>query len=333
MVKIYGWLVVRRPPLNPQEMPMSNPLPTSVRYVKNGEGGEWWDAAKDHGQVHFGWRTIPHSLLQSADMAAIESLIRKGYGDKAGATQDFNALRTILEQPSRHLWVTFEEGSMWWCTVFDGIEVNSDGGLQGRGHFWLTCSSRWSNHSIDGKRRLSTSELPGIVAATAGFPATICEPGGWKDILRVIRNEEDPDARAAATARKDYQHAIARLVARLRDKDFEVLVDLILARTGWARLAKLGGATEGLDIEVENPASEEIAFVQVKSRASQEVLDDYVSRFNRQRERYARMIFAVHSPIGKLAPPNDQPVQLWTGERISDLVVRLGLGDWLAKRV
>ena len=41
------------------------------------------------------------------------------------------------------------------------------------------------------------------------------------------------------------------------------------------------------------------------------------------------MIFAVHSPIGTLVPPADLPVQLWTGDRVSELVVRLGLGKWV----
>lgn len=34
-------------------------------------------------------------------------------------------------------------------------------------------------------------------------------------------------------------------------------------------------------------------FVQVKSSADQQVLDDYVQRFQQRRERYARMIFAA----------------------------------------
>jgi hypothetical protein len=76
-----------------------------------------------------------------------------------------------------------------------------------------------------------------------------------------------------------------------------------------------------------------VPFPPGKSSATQAVLDDYVSRFNKQRDRYKRMIFAVHSPKGNLTPPDGQPVQVWTGKRIADLVVRLGLGDWVAKRL
>jgi len=312
---------------------MTDVLPGSVRYVKNGAGGQWWKAARDNGQIHAGWRSVPAPLRLAADMVAIESLIRAEFGAKPGATQDYNALRTLLDRPSQHLWVTFQDGCMWWCTVCDGIETNPEVETKDRGHFWLTCATPWSNHSLGGARHLVTTELPGIVTTTAGYQATVCEPKGAREILRIIRNEEDSDAHKAALARQAYEDAVAKLVARLGPKDFEVLVDLILSRTGWARLAKLGGATEGIDVEVENIASDEIAFVQVKSTATQAVLDDYTARFNARRERYNRMIFAVHSPKGTLTPPAGQPIAIWTGPDIARRVVKLGLGDWVATRL
>ncbi len=64
--------------------------------------------------------------------------------------------------------------------------------------------------------------------------------------------------------REAYTAAVTKLVKHLHDRDFELLIDLILARTGWVRLARLGGVTEGTDIEAENVATNEIAFVQVK---------------------------------------------------------------------
>jgi hypothetical protein len=71
----------------------------------------------------------------------------------------------------------------------------------------------------------------------------------------------------------------------------------------------------------------------VKSSASQIVLNDYVGRFDDASDRYARMFFAVHSPVGKLMPPNDPRVQVWTGEKVAQLVVRLGLGEWVENKV
>jgi hypothetical protein len=95
----------------------------------------------------------------------------------------------------------------------------------------------------------------------------------------------------------------------------------------------LGGTTEGVDIEAENVAANEIAFVQVKSEAGQRMLDDYVQRFKARREQYHRMIFAVHKPVGTLNPPMGEPIQIWSGERIAQLAVQLGLGEWIANRL
>ena len=158
-------------------------------------------------------------------------------------------------------------------------------------------------------------------------------PAGWEAIRRIILDEVDPQVVAAHQAREAYETAVKALVTRLHDKDFEVLVDLILSRTGWARVAKLGGVTEGIDVEVENAASQEIAFVQVKSAAGQPVLDDYAQRFRERRERYARMIFAVHTAKGELTVPDSEPIQVWDGDRIAQLVVTLGLGDWVGRRL
>jgi hypothetical protein len=311
---------------------MCDKLPTSVRYVKNGRRSRWWQASRANGQIHLGWKSIPGELLLSADFAAIEQMLRAQYGVRPGATQDFNALRDLLNTPSQHLWVTFEDGFLWWCTVRDGITVNPNGETAEEGHFWLQCDHRWSKTSVSGKP-LAISDLPGTVTATAGFRATVCTPRGWHSILRLIKDETDHDAMKAAEVRHEYELAVGKLVKRLSPKDFEHLIDLILARTGWDRISNLGKTQEGIDVEAENPTAGEIAFVQVKSTANQKVFDDYVERFSKRRDRYARMIFAVHSPSAKLTTPTDIPVQLWTGERVSELVVRLGLGKWVESRL
>lgn len=307
-------------------------LPTSVRYVKNGAGGRWWPAAKAGSQIHAGWSSVPDEMLATGNFAGIEKHVRAEFGGKPGAMQDVNALRALIVRPSQHLWVTFEDGFMWWATARDGITLSPENETADRGHFWLTLDRPWSNASLAGKP-LAMADLPGGVTTTAGFKGTVCEPKGRDAISRIIRDEDDADVAAATVARQSYVGAVAKLVERLGPKDFEVLVDLVLSRSGWARIARLGGTTEGVDVEVENVAINEIAFVQVKSAAGQDVLDDYVARFQLRRERFARMIFAVHSPKGTLKEPEGLPVQVWDAATISDLVVRLGLADWLAKRV
>lgn len=308
-------------------------LPKTVRYVKNGARGRWWSSAQTLGQIHAGWKAVPQDLIRAADPGAIKALDPSIFGTTPSAvSNDRNALLALIDHPSQHIWVTFQNDDMWWCTVLDGIETNPDGPTKDRGNFWLTCAMPWSNRSLSG-RPLAMTDLPGIATATAGFRATVCEPGGWREILRAIRDEKDPDTIDAQLAREAYVVAVDKLVRRLGAKDFEVLIDLVLSRDGWVRLAKLGGAREGIDIEVENPAIGEIAFVQVKSAADQKVFDDYVDRFNARRERYARMIFAVHTGEERLKSREDIRAQIWTRRKIAELVVKSGLGDWLMKRV
>jgi len=57
------------------------------------------------------------------------------------------------------------------------------------------------------------------------------------------------------------------------------LVDLIFARSGWQRVSRVGEDLADVDMILEQRATGERAFVQVKSKAGQAVLDDYVDRF------------------------------------------------------
>ena len=311
---------------------MTDTLPLTVRYVKNGGGGRWWQAAKTNQQVHLGWKAIPPELLSKPQFDEIKKRMKAHYGSKRGATQDFNQLHELLDTPSQHIWMTFEDRYMWWCTVVDGATPNPDGEGNQKGNFWLVCERPWSNRSLNGKL-LAMSDLPGTVTTVAGFKGTVCTPKAWRDILRIIQDEKDPDAALAAVARREYEQAVEKIVRRLSWQDFEQLIDLILTRTGWARISTLGKVLKGIDLEVQNRTADESAFVQVKSSATQTVLNDYVAQFSNQRDRYARMIFAVHSPIGDLTTPAGLPVHLWTCDRIAEFVVHAGLGEWVESRL
>lgn len=186
-------------------------------------------------------------------------------------------------------------------------------------------------HSVESCLR--TQICPEQLRPVAGFRGTTCTPKASDAILRIIRDEQDPDIAKAAAARAEYELRVQDLVKKLSPQDFEQLIDLALARSGWTRLSKVGGIREGIDVEVENPAVDEVAFVQVKGSATQSILNDYVMRFTNRREQYDRMIFAVHSPIGRLTCPDNPEVQVWTVHEIAHRVVRLGLGEWIESKL
>lgn len=305
---------------------------STVRYLKNGRGGKWWPAAKERHQAHFGWSRLPGDLLLRSDLRAIEEVIRDRSKDEGAATRDLSQIREVLEDPDRHIWITFEDGRLWWCTLRRGPTVNREGESEAVGHFWLECEKPWSNRSIGG-RILSVTDLSGRVTSTAGFRGTLCTPKAEAEVLRILSDQKNEDAVALQRARDAYEATVEVGIQRLTPQDFEHLVDLVLVRSGWVRVSTLGGVLEWIDLEVKNAAADETAFVQVKSAADQAVLDDYVQRFGSRRELYSRLIVAVHTPKGKLNPPSDLPVQVWTGRHMARLAVRLGLGEWVEGRL
>ena len=123
----------------------------------------------------------------------------------------------------------------------------------------------------------------------------------------------------------------AEMIAALHWADFETLVDLIFARSGGQRVSRVGEELTDVDLILEQLATGEKAFVQVKSKAGQAVLDDYVDRFRRS-GAYQRMFFVCHSPKGALSTDGEARLHVLAGERLADAAVRAGLFDWLTER-
>jgi hypothetical protein len=137
------------------------PLPNSVRYIKNGGGGSWWKTAREKNQLHAGWNPVSQELLHARDWPRIRPLCAN--------TQDFNAFKTLVDQPSQHVWITFESGFLWWCLVKNEVTVYGPS-TEDRGHFSIACASKnpWSNESLIGKTLIIT-DLPGTATTTQGF--------------------------------------------------------------------------------------------------------------------------------------------------------------------
>ena len=84
---------------------------------------------------------MPGALLKNPDYVQILPLCAN--------QQDCNALQTLLDHPSRHLWITFQDDCLWWCLVEDGVTVYDDKS-EDHGHFSLQCKQGygWSNRSL-----------------------------------------------------------------------------------------------------------------------------------------------------------------------------------------
>lgn len=187
-------------------------LPSSVMYVKNGPGGEWWSVAKRQNQIHAGWKRFAPASIRNPNIPEIKKQYWKLYPKKTkqGRTADLNALVRLLDRPSQHIWITFQSGYLWWCTVHDRAQSDKRD-APSTGHFWLSCRRPWSNRSIKGTL-LSTEDLPGTVTKVAGFKATVCKPNAWKEILRVIQDQADPKSLKVQHARVAYEQAMKAMI-------------------------------------------------------------------------------------------------------------------------
>jgi hypothetical protein len=114
----------------------------------------------------------------------------------------------------------------------------------------------------------------------------------------------------------------------LTPQDFEVLVDLIFASSGWRRLGPVGKTHKTIDIELELPSTKDRAFIQVKSATTQAEFDAYQRDFEQSDSQ--KMFFAYHT--GQVRSENSGVVLLGP-DRLARMVLDAGLVSWLMRKV
>lgn len=126
---------------------------------------------------------------------------------------------------------------------------------------------------------LRMNALSSRLTQLAAYRATICSVNDEDYLLRQINCRPDPLIVEARQAQDRLFDSAERLIKGLHWSDFEILTDLIFARSGWIRSTQVDEGLADIDMILEQPTIRERAFVQVKSSANQAVLDDYRSRF------------------------------------------------------
>lgn len=120
------------------------------------------------------------------------------------------------------------------------------------------------------------------------------------------------------------------MMRRLTPGDFELLVDLIFAASGWRRLGGVGGTAKLVDMELLLPTTGERAFVQVKSEAKQkEFNEEYAETFT-QMSQFGRMFYAFHSGDVRCG---DETITVLGPNRLASMVMDAGLASWLMRRI
>ena len=304
--------------------------PSNIRYLKLGRGGCWEQLSLERGEIHFGYKSVSHELCIAGDWDAVQGhLLREGK-HKGDATESTGALRDFYTLGSDCLWVTFADGHLWWTFAQPGITWLGPE-EENQGARMRQTIGGWRNTTLQGVP-LRIETLSSRLTAVAAYRKTLCRIKDEAYLLRRLNGIEEPLVVEARAAQDAMRSITQEMIAALHWADFEVLVDLIFARTGWQRISALGETQKDIDLALVQPLTGERAFVQVKSSAIQTELEAFTQSLTR-RDPTARLFFVCHSPRGALAAPDHPRLQILSGPALAEAALKAGLYDWLIERV
>jgi hypothetical protein len=299
--------------------------PAKGLYIKLGTSGRWEKECIDSGVLRFGYRETPFEAAVSGDWEAVRKVWLANRKNNEGvATSDVTQIRYFFEADEDTLWITFYGGFLWWCFAKAGVKIHKDG----KGTYRETVD-RWHNTDINGKK-LSADKLSGNLLKTQGFRGTICGIEDFQYLKQKLNGQLLPAVDEAAQAENQMVQKIIPLMHLLPWQDFELLVDLVFSNSGWRRTGQVGKTQKTVDIELMLPTTAERAFVQIKSSARKQDLDDYLERFKNS-DAYDKMFFVWHS--GDVGESDDTNVVLIGPDRLARMVFDAGLTSWLREKV
>ena len=302
--------------------------PTAVRYIKLGAAGRWEYSSLDNGRIDWGMPSDPHDIAMEGNWSAVTTHYANSGLTPAVATGYTNEAKAFYTSGADILWITFARGRMWWA--FAEAQVHWLGG-DGTDHGtrYRNTISGWHDNDMVGTV-LNDDRLSTKLTQLASYRRTSCQVAERDLCLRYINADRDADAIAVVDAQRHLRQAVEKLVVRLSWADFELLIDLILTRSGWQRISSLGGTLKDVDLIMEQPLTGERMAVQVKSSADQQVVNDYAERLSDRTEQ--RLLFICHSPVGTLvAPllPDRRSLTIMTAAEIAGRAIGCGLTSWI----
>ena len=295
-------------------------------YIKLGRSGKWEQSSITESKLRLGWGHQDIQDINRGDWEKIREQIRQEAKHKGIATRDFNALRLITKSNSEDLWITFFQGTMYWCKLGDEEILQDDKSK------YRQVNGKWSNQDAKGNI-LEINSLPGVLSKYQAFRGTVCKIRELDTLNRCINAKPSYEYNDIAECERALVNSVEKGIRKLHWKDFETFVDLIFRESGWRRISMVGGTMKDIDLYLEDPITGDKYQVQIKSQASWQEFEYYVSKFNPQ--IYRKLYFVVHSPDKKLAALQKQlpNIELILPPRLSEMVVHLGLVNWLMSKI
>lgn len=296
-----------------------------VRFIKLGNGGDWERSCiENDNTIRLGYESPYHEESVSGNWDPVrEFWLKARNGNQRVATNDVTQIKDFYERSESDIWVTFHKRKMYWCHAQKDVQQLQDGSRV------RNVIGKWRSEDKNGTT-LAIENIDGRITKVQGFRGTICKVELPEYILRKINGELQPEVEAAKASLKNLKLDIENLIKGLWWNDFELLVDLIFAKSGWQRISVLGKTEKDIDLDIFSPVTQKRAFVQVKSLTNVSEIIKYYESFS-QYKQYSEMYFVFHTINGTIdgIDISDDRFHLWDVSRIADLVIHAGLSDWL----
>jgi hypothetical protein len=193
-------------------------------------------------------------------------------------------------------------------------------------------NGQWRNRDIH-DQPLIINQIPGSLSKIQGFRGTVCGVKEIDDLRRLLNDQPSEAFVGISKAKEALSREVESGIKRLYWKDFETLVDLVFRGAGWRRTSILGETMKYADIELEEPITNDLYQVQVKSAATLNDFEEYTQNFSHG--SFRKLYFVVHSPDEKLFVHQgvDENVELVLPNRLAQMVIEFGLTDWLLRKI
>lgn len=306
---------------------MKKITPETALYIKLGRNGSWEEECVKTGIIRFGYKETPFDAAIAGDWEAVKQYWLSRRTTAGAATRDVSQIRNYFEADENVLWITFYAGRLWWCFAKPGVINHTDG----KGSYRETVNG-WSDKDIDG-RALNNETISGNLLRVQAFRGTVCEVRDFEYLVRKINASTLPQVEAAAQAQSEMIKKIVPLIKLLSWQDFELLVDLVFASSGWRRIGHLGKTQKTVDIELLLPTTGERAFVQIKSSSNNEEFLHYSALFKKN-ESFGKMFYVWHSGhVDQADDAGEDDIICIGPDQLARMVFDAGLTSWLLGKV
>ena len=294
-------------------------------FIQLGRNGEWEQSSIDESKMRIGWGLQQVADLKADRLDALRKSLSGSHRTKGAVTRDLNSLRTVCNSTPHDIWITFFSSRLWWCRV-EAPDIQQDAVSRYRK------VDRWSDVDIQ-DNVLLTNRIPGDLSKVQRFQGTVCKVRRRATLKRLLNNEPSPAYELIQESRDTLIDSVRQGIKNLHWKDFELFVDLLFRASGWRRLSMLGETMKFVDLELEDPLTNDKYQVQIESAASMKDFETYANQFGGA--GYRKLYFVVHSPDAELANNQERSpdIELILPDRLAEMAVSLGLVDWLMQHI